>query len=62
MTVTEPRIRPNPERMIGFSLQMERSQREFLEKFRRQQGLYSMADAARELLRMGQLSVQVDEA
>ena len=62
MTITEPRIRPSGERMIGFSLQMERSQREFLEKFRRQQGLYSMADAARELLRIGQLSVEVDEA
>ena len=47
--------------MIGFSLQMEQGQRDFLEKFRRQQGLYSMADAARELLRIGQLNVEVDE-
>lgn len=46
--------------MIGFSLQMEQSQRDFLEKYRRQQGLYSVADAARELLYIGSLSVDAD--
>ena len=61
MTLTHTRFKPKGERMIGFSLQMEQGQRDFLEKFRRQQGLYSMADAARELLRIGQLNVEVDE-
>ena len=46
--------------MLGFSFQIERSQREFLERYRQQQGLYSMADAARELLYIGSLSVDAD--
>ena len=46
--------------MVSFSLVMEQSQRDFLEKYRRQQGLYSMADACRELLYIGSLSVDAD--
>lgn len=46
--------------MLGFSFQIERSQREFLKKYRRQQGLYFMADAAHELLYIGSLSIDAD--
>lgn len=43
--------------MTGFTVQLSRKQREFLEIYRKQQGLYSMGDAARELLYLGTLSV-----
>ena len=60
MTLTEPRTKAKDSPMVSFSLVMKQSQRDFLEKYRRQQGLYSMADACRELLYIGSLSVDAD--
>lgn len=39
--------------MVGFTMVMEPEQRDFLEVYRRQQGLYSIADSARELIHLG---------
>lgn len=43
--------------MTAFTFQMADDQRDFIEAYRQRQGLFSVADAARELIYLGSLAV-----
>ena len=43
--------------MRGLTFCVDEHQREFIEDYRQSQGMYSLGDACRELLYLGQLSV-----
>ncbi|QNI98414.1 hypothetical protein SynRS9902_02543 [Synechococcus sp. RS9902] len=57
MTLSAPKLQGKGHRKSGITISMEPSQRDFLEAYRRQQGLRSIAEAVRELIHIGSMAV-----
>ena len=57
MTTTTTTFKGTGARKFGLTVGLEPNQYEFLDAYRRRQGMRSLGDAARELMHLGSLSV-----
>lgn len=54
-------MRKKRTRKEGITFQIESEMRDFLDSYKEENDLYSLGEAAREVLRLGQMSVALDE-